>query len=120
MDTKPRLMSGKGNALLVVSSIYQACTCYELFAATELHGKCAIVTSYKPSPGDISKEDSGEGLNEKLKQYEIYKRMLSEYFSLPPEQAITKAEQFEKEVKKKFVEEPGQMKLLIVVDKLLT
>jgi type I restriction enzyme R subunit len=29
-------------------------------------------------------------------------------------------ETFEKEVKKKFVEEPGQMKLLIVVDKLLT
>ena len=120
MDTKPRLMSGKGNALLVVSSIYQACTCYELFSATELKGKCAIVTSYKPSPGDISKEDSGEGLNEKLKQYEIYGRMLSEYFRLPPDQAITKAEQFEKEVKKKFVEEPGQMKLLIVVDKLLT
>jgi type I restriction enzyme R subunit len=120
MDTKPRLMSGKGNALLVVSSIYQACTCYELFAATELHGKCAIVTSYKPSPGDISKEDSGEGLNEKLKQYEIYKRMLSEHLNLPPDQAITQVERFEKEVKKKFVEEPGQMKLLIVVDKLLT
>ena len=29
-------------------------------------------------------------------------------------------ETFEKEVKKKFIEEPGQMKLLIVVDKLLT
>ena len=29
-------------------------------------------------------------------------------------------ERFEKEVKKKFVDEPGQMKLLIVVDKLLT
>src|SRR5204863_5781328 len=29
-------------------------------------------------------------------------------------------EKFEEEVKKKFVEEPGQMKLLIVVDKLLT
>src|SRR3972149_2026432 len=29
-------------------------------------------------------------------------------------------DQFEKEAKKKFIEEPGQMKLLIVVDKLLT
>jgi len=29
-------------------------------------------------------------------------------------------EEFEKAVKKKFIEEPGQMKLLIVVDKLLT
>ena len=33
---------------------------------------------------------------------------------------MNKVEEFEKEVKKKFVEEPGQMKLLIVVDKLLT
>ncbi|MFY0535941.1 type I restriction enzyme subunit R domain-containing protein [Nannocystis pusilla] len=33
---------------------------------------------------------------------------------------MTKVEAFEKAVKKKFIEEPGQMKLLIVVDKLLT
>ena len=33
---------------------------------------------------------------------------------------MNKVEEFEKEVKKKFIDEPGQMKLLIVVDKLLT
>jgi type I restriction enzyme, R subunit len=33
---------------------------------------------------------------------------------------VNKIEAFEKAVKKKFIEEPGQMKLLIVVDKLLT
>ena len=33
---------------------------------------------------------------------------------------MNKVEEFEKAVKKKFIEEPGQMKLLIVVDKLLT
>ena len=33
---------------------------------------------------------------------------------------MNQVEEFEKEVKKKFIEEPGQMKLLIVVDKLLT
>ena len=33
---------------------------------------------------------------------------------------MRKADQFEKEVKRRFVKEPGQMKLLIVVDKLLT
>ena len=38
----------------------------------------------------------------------------------PPRSAINRVEEFEKTVKKKFVEEPGQMKLLIVVDKLLT
>src|SRR5206468_8484554 len=38
----------------------------------------------------------------------------------PPEMAVNKAEEFEKAVKEKFIKEPGQMKLLIVVDKLLT
>jgi type I restriction enzyme, R subunit len=33
---------------------------------------------------------------------------------------VNKVEAFEKAVKKKFIDEPGQMKLLIVVDKLLT
>ena len=33
---------------------------------------------------------------------------------------MNKVERFEHEVKKRFVKEPGQMKLLIVVDKLLT
>ena len=109
MEIKDRLQSGRGNAMLVSSSIYQACKFYELFIS---HGfdRCAIVTSYKPSPADIKGEETGEGLTERLKQYDIYNKMLG---GKAPEE-------FEKEVKKKFVEEPGQMKLLIVVDKLLT
>ena len=46
METKPRLHDGRGNAMLVAGSIYQACKFYELFQETELKGKCAIVTSY--------------------------------------------------------------------------
>ena len=46
--------------------------------------------------------------------------MLADYFNEDPDTAINKVEQFEKEVKTKFVEEPAQMKLLIVVNKLLT
>jgi type I restriction enzyme R subunit len=46
--------------------------------------------------------------------------MLADWFKEDPEEAVKKAEKFEKEVKKKFLEEPGQMKLLIVVDMLLT
>ena len=34
MNTKPRLMSGHGNAMLVTGSIYEACKVYELFSAT--------------------------------------------------------------------------------------
>ena len=120
MDTRPRLMDGRGNAMLVCASIYQACKVYELFSRSELKGKCAIVTSYLPSPADIKGEETGEGLTEKLHQYEIYQQMLADYFEVPKDDAIKKAEEFEKLVKKQFKDEPGQMRLLIVVDKLLT
>ena len=120
MATRPRLMDGRGNAMLVCASIYQACKLYELFGRTELNGKCAIITSYKPTPADIKGEYSGDGLTEQLHQYDIYRQMLADYFGEPEETAMYKTEQFEQEVKKRFRKEPGQMRLLIVVDKLLT
>ncbi|MGP9489254.1 type I restriction endonuclease subunit R [Glutamicibacter sp. AOP33-2CA-4] len=120
METKPRLMDMRGNAMLVSASIYQACKFYEMFCQAGFKGKCAIVTSYAPQAGDISKEDSGHGATEKLRQYEIYRQMLADHFDEPADQAMTKVEQFEKNVKERFINEPGQMRLLIVVDKLLT
>ena len=120
MKAKPRLMDGRGNAMLVCASIYQACKVYELFSRTDLAGKCAIITSYKPSPADIKGEESGEGLTEKLNQYDIYRKMLSEFFGEPEDKAMVRVEEFEKKVKERFIKEPGQMRLLIVVDKLLT
>ncbi|MCD6186014.1 MAG: HsdR family type I site-specific deoxyribonuclease [Deltaproteobacteria bacterium] len=119
METKERLQNGRGNAMLVSESIYNACRYYELFQNAGLK-KCAIITSFAPSHADIKGEESGEGYTEKLRQYEIYKQMLADYFNEDPEKAINKVEEFEKDVKKKFVAEPAQMKLLIVVDKLLT
>jgi type I restriction enzyme R subunit len=120
METKPRLMDRRGNAMLVGSSIYQACKFYELFCNAGFKGKCAIITSYEPHAGDISKEDSGHGATERLRQYEIYRQMLAHHFNEPPDVAMGKVEQFEKDVKERFVHDPGQMRLLIVVDKLLT
>ena len=120
METRDRLQSGRGNALLISGSIYQACKFYELFAKTDLKGKCAIVTSYRPSTTDLKGEESGEGVTERLQKYEIYQNMLAEWFNESPEIAVNKSDKFEKQVKKKFIEEPGQMKLLVVVDKLLT
>jgi type I restriction enzyme, R subunit len=120
METKPRLMDKRGNAMLVGSSIYQACKFYELFCNAGFKGKCAIVTSYTPNASDVSKEDSGEGKTEKLRQYDIYGRMLADYFGESEDAAMAKVEQFEREVKAQFVKNPGQMRLLIVVDKLLT
>ena len=110
METKDRLASGRGNALLVSGSIFQACKYYQLFLE---HGftKCAIVTSYVPNINDIKKQHSGDDdIPGELLQYHIYQQML----------AGKPVEAFEDEAKKRFVEEPGQMKLLIVVDKLLT
>src|SRR4029077_9966536 len=52
MEIKPRLSDGRGNAMLVGSSIYQACKFYELFCQAGFKGKCAIVTSYEPRAGD--------------------------------------------------------------------
>jgi len=119
MERKERLQNGRGNALLVSDSIYNACRYYELFQNAGLKN-CAIVTSFVPTHADIKGEETGEGYTEKLQRFEIYQKMLSAYFNEPEEEALKKVEQFETEVKKKFVEEPAQMKLLIVVNKLLT
>jgi type I restriction enzyme, R subunit len=120
MEIKPRLMSGHGNAILVSSSIYEACKYYELFSQTELKGKVAIVTSYAPHISDIKGEESGEGDTEAIEKYDAYKKMLGEWFNEEPDAAVTKIELFEEQAKKRFIEKPGQLKLLIVVDKLLT
>ena len=119
METKERLQNGRGNAMLVSGSIYQACRYYEMFQNAGLK-KCAIITSFVPSHADIKGEESGEGYTEKLLQYEIYQKMIADWFNMAPEKAVKKTEKFEDEVKKKFIDEPAQMKLLIVVDKLLT
>ena len=109
-ETKDRLQNGAGNALLVSGSIYQACRYYEIFQQKGFK-RCAIITSYEATLQSIKDETTGEeGYTEKLMQYETYKKMLDG----------KSTEDFEKEVKKKFIEEPAQMKLLIVVDKLLT
>lgn len=120
MATRPRLMDGHGNAMLVAGSIYEACKFYELFAKTELKGKCAIVTSYVPTLADTKGETTGEGDTDNLRKYAIYQDMLADWFKESKEEAVKKVEKFEQAVKKKFIDEPGQMKLLIVVDKLLT
>ncbi len=120
MSTKPRLMDGHGNAMLVAGSIYEACKLYELFARTELKGRCAVVTSYAPTLADSKGETTGSGETDNLFKYTIYRQMLADWFNEPPETAINKSERFEREAKKQFVDAPGQMKLLIVVDKLLT
>ncbi|MGI6446740.1 MAG: type I restriction endonuclease subunit R [Candidatus Ozemobacteraceae bacterium] len=105
-DIKNRLADGNGNAMLVADSIYSACKYYEVFQSRGFR-QCAIVTSFVPLPGNLRTEAEDA---EEFKKYEVYTQMLNGQ----------SAEDFEAEAKRKFIEEPAQMKLLIVVDKLLT
>ncbi len=109
-ETKSRLMDGNGNAMLVAGSVYAACKYYEIFQQIGFK-KCAIITSYEPQAGDLRTDTvSDDEETETFEKYEIYQKMLGG-------QSV---EDFEKEAKRKFIEEPANMKLLIVVDKLLT
>ena len=110
MSTKRALVGGYGNAMLVADSIYQACRYWEVFQSTELKGHCAIVTSYDANSASVKDEYQGDGETEELMKYEIYRKMIGD----------KTAEQFETWAKKEFTDHPGDMKLLIVVDKLLT
>ncbi|PKM81029.1 MAG: restriction endonuclease subunit R [Firmicutes bacterium HGW-Firmicutes-14] len=117
-SVKPRLSSERGNAILIASSIYEACRYFELFQKTEFKGKCAVVTSYNPSTRDIITEDTGANTEtEKEYIYKIYSDLLE---NVTAKSGKTKTETYEDEAKEKFIEEPANMRLLIVVDKLLT
>jgi type I restriction enzyme R subunit len=117
-EVKPRLSNQRGNAMLVASSIYEACKYFEQFQNTPFRNKCAIVTSYNPQTGDITLEDTGANSDtDKEFIYNTYSKLLKNVEAKPGK---TKAETYEDQVKDLFVHEPANMKLLVVVDKLLT
>ena len=118
--TKPRLMDGSGNAMLVAEDILTACKYYKIFRD---HGfcKCAVISSYRPVSGAIATEvvDPDRKTDEQVK-YETYREMADIEDGENDSSIEAKLEAFEKEAKRQFVEEPANMQLLIVVDKLLT
>ncbi|GHQ52703.1 type I restriction endonuclease subunit R [Helicobacter pylori] len=119
MAKLPRLKNGKGNAMLVAESVYNACRYFELFLETELKDKVAVITSYEPNITDL--KDCGSNESEESYKYRTYCKMLQNFFNEKDEKkALNKTKEFEEEVKKRFINEPSRMKLLIVVDKLLT
>jgi type I restriction enzyme R subunit len=117
-SVKPRLSSERGNAILVARSILDACRYFSLFQKTPLKGRCAVVTSYNPQARDVTLEETGAN-DETDKQfiYNTYTDLLEPVQPLPGK---SKTETYEDWAKKLFVEEPAHMRLLIVVDKLLT
>ncbi|HEU5415536.1 MAG TPA: HsdR family type I site-specific deoxyribonuclease, partial [Candidatus Angelobacter sp.] len=117
-SVKPRLSSERGSAILVASSIYEACKYFTLFQKTPFKNKCAVVTSYNPMTRDVTEEEVGAN-SETDKQfiYNTYTELLKDVDAKP---GMTKTETYEEQVKALFIEQPANMKLLIVVDKLLT
>ena len=117
-SVKPRLSSERGNAILVASSIYEACKYFVLFQKTPLKGKCAVVTSYNPLAKDVTLEETGANTEtDKQFIYNTYTELLKDVESTP---GTTKTETYEENAKAQFIKEPARMKLLVVVDKLLT
>lgn len=117
-NVRPRLSSQRGNAILVASSIYEACKYYEAFQSTELKGRCALITSYDPQAKDVTKEDTGA--NTETQKETIYKTYIKLLEGVQAKPGMTKTESYEADAKDKFIKQPANMKLLIVVDKLLT
>lgn len=106
---KPRLNNDRGTAILVVASIYDACHYYRLLQNTSFGPYCGIITSYEPNHNAISREPANSD--------ERYK------FDTYTQHVLKKGQttkQYEDETKRRFIEEPANMKLLIVVSKLLT
>jgi type I restriction enzyme R subunit len=117
-SVKPRLSNERGNAILVASSIYEACKYFTLFQKTQFKGKCAIVTSYNPQAGDVSLEETGANTEtDKQFIYNAYNELLQAVEVKPN---MTRTETYEENAKGLFIKEPASMKLLVVVDKLLT
>lgn len=107
---KPRLATDRGTAMLVADSIYEACKYWEIFQSQNFT-RCAVVTSYEPTAASVrtATSDPAKASEEEYKK-KTYERMLGG----------KKLAEFEAEVKEMFKKSPAKMKLLIVVDKLLT
>ena len=117
-SVKPRLSSQRGNAILVASSIYEACKYFTLFQQTPFKGKCAVVTSYNPMARDVTLEETGANTEtDRQFIFNTYTELLEDVEANP---GMTKTETYEEQAKSLFTKEPANMKLLVVVDKLLT
>ncbi len=106
---RPRLNNDRGTAILVAASIYDACHYYRLFQNTSFGKYCGLITSYEPNHNAISQEPKDS--NERYK-FDTYTKHV-----LAKDQTTS---QYETEMKRRFIEEPANLKLLIVVSKLLT
>ena len=106
---KPRLNNDRGTAILVAASIYDACHYFRLFTNTSFGTYCGLITSYQPNHNAISREPANSDERYKFDTYT--KHVLDDGQT---------TKQYEDEIKRRFIEEPANLKLVIVVSKLLT
>jgi type I restriction enzyme R subunit len=115
---KPCLANQRGNAMLVASSIYEATKYFTLFQKTVFKGRCAVITSYNPQSQNVTKEETGANTEtEKQFLYNTYTELLKDVEAKPGK---SRTESYEDESRRLFISQPANMRLLIVVDKLLT
>lgn len=107
------------NALLVCDSVYSAYKYYQYFQHksdnTILKDHCAVVTSYNPSDYDLRKKEDGDEATQDEAKFK--NEMATQSYK---DLGVRNAEEYEAKAKRMFVQQPSRMKLLIVVDKLLT
>ncbi len=106
---KSRLNNDRGTAILVAASIYDACHYFRLFQNTAFGQYCGIITSYEPNHNAISREPANSDERYKFDTYTKHVLKNGE---------TTKT--YEDEATRRFIKEPANLKLLIVVSKLLT
>ncbi len=106
---KPRLDNNRGTAILVASTIYDACHYFRLLQNTNFGAYCGIITSYEPNASAISLEPPNS--DERYK-FDTYTQHVLKHGRT--------TKKYEDEVKERFIKEPANLKLLIVVSKLLT
>lgn len=118
MESSNVLTQDWANAMLVAGNIYSAYKYYDFFQNqcenTRLRDHVAVVTSYSPTDYDIRKNttDTAQSTQDKYK-YDMAIRSFQDA-------GVTDVEKYEAWAKNLFIKQPGRMKLLIVVDKLLT
>ncbi len=128
MENRP-LKESWCNAMLVADDIYAAFKYYQFFQYNEentiLRDRCAVVTSYEAPFKDQRNQVQDNEFKKSMEDFKV--DMMKKSFENAGEVdvdgklvKITTSELYEKWAKKLFKTKPAKMKLLIVVDKLLT
>ncbi len=116
VQNHPVLSRDWANAFLVAGNIYSAYRYYDFFQSDTscLKNRGAVVTRYSPSEYDVRKNTVD--MNKQTEERYKYETALKSF----AQAGVNTVEQYEEWAKERFVKQPGLMKLVIVVDKLLT